>query len=142
MKKSTLDNVKFFNLKTIVEEDGNLVPIESNIDVPFSIKRVFYVYGVKDQKNRGEHSHRKTEQIIICLNGKLEVLCDDGVNKKKYLLESPQQALYIPSMIWDEQNYLTNDTVMLVLCNNHYNINDYVDSYDDFLKTKNIKNEK
>ena len=45
-------------------------------------------------------------------------------------------------MIWDEQNYLTNDTVMLVLCNNHYNINDYVDSYDDFLKTKNIKNEK
>ncbi len=139
MKKSTLDNVKFFNLKTIVEEDGNLVPIESNIDVPFSIKRVFYVYGVKDQKNRGEHSHRKTEQIIICLNGKLEVLCDDGVNKKKYLLESPQQALYIPSMIWDEQNYLTNDTVMLVLCNNHYNINDYVDSYDDFLKTKNIK---
>ena len=142
MKKSTLDNVKFFNLKTIVEEDGNLVPIESNIDVPFSIKRVFYVYGAKDQKNRGEHSHRKTEQIIICLNGKLEVLCDDGVNKKKYLLESPQQALYIPSMIWDEQNYLTNDTVMLVLCNNHYNINDYVDSYDDFLKTKNIKNEK
>ena len=142
MKKSTLDNVKFFNLKTIVEEDGNLVPIESNIDVPFSIKRVFYVYGVKDQKNRGEHSHRKTEQIIICLNGKLEVLCDDGVNKKKYLLESPQQALYIPSMIWDEQNYLTNDTVMLVLCNNHYNINDYIDSYDDFLKTKNIKNEK
>ena len=139
MKKSTLDNVKFFNLKTIVEEDGNLVPIESNIDVPFSIKRVFYVYGVKDRKNRGEHSHRKTEQIIICLNGKLEVLCDDGVNKKKYLLESPQQALYIPSMIWDEQNYLTNDTVMLVLCNNHYNINDYVDSYDDFLKTKNIK---
>lgn len=142
MKKSTLDNVKFFNLKTIVEEDGNLVPIESNIDVPFSIKRVFYVYGVKDQKNRGEHSHRKTEQILICLNGKLEVLCDDGVNKKKYLLESPQQALYIPSMIWDEQNYLTANTVMLVLCNNHYNINDYIDSYDDFLKTKNIKNEK
>ena len=73
MKKRTLDNVKFFNLKTIVEEDGNLVPIESNIDVPFSIKRVFYVYGVKDQKNRGEHSHRKTEQILICLNGNVEI---------------------------------------------------------------------
>ena len=136
MKKSTLDNVKFFNLKTIVEPDGNLVPVESNIDIPFSIKRVFYVYGVRDQNNRGEHSHHKTEQIIICLNGKLEVLCDDGVNKKKYLLESPQQALYIPAMIWDEQNYLTDDTVMLVLCNNHYNINDYIESYDDFLKIR------
>ena len=136
MKKNTLDSVKFFNLKTIVEPDGNLVPVESNIDIPFSIKRVFYVYGVRDQNNRGEHSHHKTEQIIICINGKLEVLCDDGVNKKKYLLESPQQALYIPAMIWDEQNYLTDDTVMLVLCNNHYNINDYIDSYDDFLKIR------
>ena len=138
MKKNTLDSVKFFNLKTIVEPDGNLVPVESNIDIPFSIKRVFYVYGVRDQNNRGEHSHHKTEQIIICLNGKLEVLCDDGVNKKKYLLESPQQALYIPAMIWDEQNYLTDDTVMLVLCNNHYNINDYIESYDDFLKMRGL----
>ena len=66
----------------------------------------------------------KTEQIIICLNGKLEVLCDDGVNKKKYLLESPQQALYIPPMIWDEQSYLSDNTVMLVLCNTNYDIND------------------
>ena len=136
MKKNTLDNVKFFNLKTIVEPDGNLVPVESNIDIPFSIKRVFYVYGVRDQNNRGEHAHHKTEQILVCLSGKLEVLCDDGVNKKKYLLESPQQALYIPAMIWDDQNYLTDDTVMLVLCNNHYNINDYIDNYDDFLKIR------
>ena len=136
MKKNTLDSVKFFNLKTIVEPDGNLVPVESNIDFPFSIKRVFYVYGVRDQNNRGEHAHHKTEQILVCLSGKLEVLCDDGVNKKKYLLESPQQALYIPAMIWDDQNYLTDDTVMLVLCNNHYNINDYIDNYDDFLKIR------
>ena len=136
MKKNTLDSVKFFNLKTIVEPDGNLVPVESNIDIPFSIKRVFYVYGVRDQNNRGEHAHHKTEQILVCLSGKLEVLCDDGVNKKKYLLESPQQALYIPAMIWDDQNYLTDDTVMLVLCNNHYNINDYIDNYDDFLKIR------
>ena len=132
----TLEDVKFFNLKTIVDIDGNLVPIESGIDISFEIKRVFYVYGVKDQNNRGKHSHYKTEQILICLNGKLEVLCDDGNNKKKYLLESPQQALYIPPMIWDEQNYLSDDTVMLALCNTTYDINDYIESYDDFKLSK------
>ena len=141
MKKNTLDNDKFFNLKTIVEPDGNLVPVESNIDIPFSIKRVFYVYGVRDQNNRGEHSHHKTEQIIICINGKLEVLCDDGVYKKKYLLESPQQALYIPPMIWDEQSYLSDNTVMLVLCNTNYDINDYIENYDEFKKLRKEYNE-
>ena len=136
----TVEDVRFFNLKTIVDIDGNLVPIESGIDTTFEIKRVFYVYGVKDQNNRGKHSHYTTEQILICLNGKLEVLCDDGNNKKKYLLESPQQALYIPSMIWDEQIYLSDDTVMLALCNTTYNTDDYIENYDEFLKIKeNIK---
>ena len=133
----TVEDVRFFNLKTIVDIDGNLVPIESGIDTTFEIKRVFYVYGVKDQNNRGKHSHYTTEQILICLNGKLEVLCDDGSNKKKYLLESPQQALYIPSMIWDEQIYLSDDTVMLALCNTTYNTDDYIENYDEFLKIKN-----
>lgn len=133
----TVEDVRFFNLKTIVDIDGNLVPIESGIDTTFEIKRVFYVYGVKDQNNRGKHSHYTTEQILICLNGKLEVLCDDGNNKKKYLLESPQQALYIPSMIWDEQIYLSDDTVMLALCNTTYNTDDYIENYDEFLKIKN-----
>ena len=65
MKKYTLDDVKFFNLRTMVEPDGNLVPIESEVDIPFIIKRVFYVYGVKDQNDRGKHSHHKTKQILI-----------------------------------------------------------------------------
>ena len=137
MKKYTLDDVKFFNLRTMVEPDGNLVPIESGVNIPFIIKRVFYVYGVKDQNDRGKHSHHKTEQVLICLNGKIEVLCDDGDKKQKYLLESPQQALYIPPMIWDEQNYLTEDSVLLVLCNTNYDINDYIENYDEFKRLKN-----
>ena len=57
MKKTTLDDVLFYNMRTVIEDDGNLVPIESNHDIPFDIKRVFYVYGVKDQDDRGKHSH-------------------------------------------------------------------------------------
>ena len=136
MKVNTLKDVRFFNIKAMVESDGNLVPIESNVDIPFDIKRVFYVYGVKNQNDRGKHSHYKTEQVLICLNGKIEVLCDDGKNKKRFLLESPQQAIYIPSMIWDEQVYLSIDSVLLVLANTSYNKNDYIENYDEFLKVR------
>ena len=135
-KHTTLENVKFFNTRTMVEPDGNLVPIESNQDVPFSIKRVFYVYGVKNQNDRGKHAHYKTKQVLICLNGKVEVLIHDGIKKQKYLLESPQQALYIPEMIWDEQVYLTEDTVLLVLSNMKYLPEDYIHNFEEFKKMK------
>ena len=131
-----LNDVKFLNLKTIIASDGNLIPIESDMDIPFDIKRIFYVYGVNDQNDRGKHSHYKTKQLLICLNGKVEVLCDDGKNKKKYVLSKPNQAIYIPEMIWDEQKYLTEDSVLLVLSNTHYDENDYIENYDEFIKIR------
>ena len=133
------DDLKLFNLRNFIEPDGNLVPIESSHDVPFPIRRIFYVYGVKNQDDRGKHAHYKTKQVLICVHGKVEVLVNDGEKEKKYLLESPQQALYIPEMIWDEQVYLTEDTVLLVLSNMKYDPNDYI---HDFEKFKNLTNEK
>jgi len=140
-KQITIEDVKFFNARTMVEPDGNLVPIEGNTDVPFDIKRVFYVYGVKNQDDRGKHSHFETKQVLYCLHGKVEVLVHDGVRKRKYLLESPQQGLYIPEMIWDEQVYLTEDTVMLVLANTKYNPSDYINDFEEFKKIKGVTNE-
>ena len=139
-KQITLEDVKFFNTRTMVEPDGNLVPIESNHDIPFPIKRVFYVYGVKNQDDRGKHSHYKTKQVLICVHGKVEVLVNDGLKEKKYLLESPQQALYIPEMIWDEQIYLSEDTVLLVLSNMKYDPKDYIHDFETFKKIKQNEN--
>ena len=139
MKKTTLDDVLFYNMRTVIEDDGNLVPIESNHDIPFDIKRVFYVYGVKDQDDRGKHSHYKTKQVLICLSGKIDVIVDDGTHRKKYRLSKPNQALYIPEMIWDEQVYESEESVLLVLANTYYETKDYVENYDDFLKTKDNK---
>ena len=136
MKSKTIDDVLFYNMRTIIEDDGNLVPIESNFDIPFPIKRIFYVYGVRDKDTRGKHAHYKTQQLLICLSGKIEVLCDDGKNKRKYLLESPQQGLFIPEMIWDEQRYLSEDAVMLVLSNTKYEPNDYIHNYEEFVDLK------
>ena len=132
----TIDDVKLITLKTIVACDGNLVPIESDIDLPFDIKRVFYVYGVENQNDRGKHSHYKTKQLLICLNGKVEVTCDDGNKQKKYTLSKPNQAVYIPEMIWDEQRYLTKDSVLLVLANTKYDKSDYIEDYNIFKKIR------
>tara|TARA_B100000073_G_scaffold296688_1_gene261488 strand:- start:14 stop:430 length:417 start_codon:yes stop_codon:yes gene_type:complete len=132
----SIDDVKFLNLKTIVASDGNLIPIESDMDIPFDIQRIFYVYGVKDQNDRGKHSHYKTKQLLICLNGTIEVLCDDGKNKKKYTLSKPNEAVYIPELIWDEQKYMSEDSVLLVLSNTHYDEKDYIENYNQFLKIR------
>ena len=95
----TINDVKVFDLNPYIDSEGSLVPIESNFDIPFKIERIFYVYGVHDQVDRGEHSHYKTEQVLICLNGSVKVLCDDGKNKKEWLLNDPTKALYIPNLI-------------------------------------------
>ena len=136
--KGLLDTILFYNMRTVIEDDGNLVPIESNFDTPFPIKRLFYVYGVRDTDVRGEHSHYKTKQLLICIHGKVEVTCKDGLGERKYLLESPQQALYIPPMVWDEQKYLSEDTVLLVLANTKYDPSDYIQDYNEFLKLRGI----
>ena len=132
----TLNDVKLFNLRSFIEPDGNLVPIESRHDIPFDVKRIFYVYGVKDQDDRGKHSHHKTKQVLICLSGEVKVVCDDGKERKNYILSKPNQALYIPEMIWDEQIYMSEDSVLLVLANTHYDVKDYIEDYDEFVKMK------
>ena len=129
----TINDVKLLNLRTFIEPDGNLVPIESKHDIPFDIKRIFYVYGVNDQNDRGKHAHHKTKQVLICLSGEVEVICDDGVHRKKYKLTKPHQAIYIPEMIWDEQRYMSEDAVLLVLSNTYYDSKDYIEDYDEFL---------
>ena len=87
--------------------------------------------------DRGEHSHYKTEQVLICLSGNVQVLCDDGKSKKDWALNSPTEGLYIPNLIWDEQSYLTPGTILLVLANTKYNESDYITDYEKFKELKN-----
>ena len=95
---TSISDVKLISLRTFIEPDGNLVPIE-NTDIPFNVRRIFYVFGVKDQNDRGRHSHHKTKQVLICLQGRVKVNCDDGRNRKQWILDDPKKALYIPEMI-------------------------------------------
>ncbi len=142
MIRSTVDDVIFFNTKTVVDSNGNLAPIEENRDVPFDIKRVFYVYGVRDEDRRGKHAHYKTKQLLICLHGKIDVICKDGEDEVRYLLESPQQAILVPEMIWDEQIYRSEDAIMLAITNTHYDPSDYINDFEEFKRlNKEIHND-
>ena len=137
-KQITVNDIKFYNAEIHTSDNGNLVAIESSNDIPFDIERIFYVFGVGDQSTRGCHAHYKTRQILICLNGKIEVLCKDGDEERAFLLESPRQALYIPEMIWDEQVYRSPDSILLSMCNTEYNPTDYIHDYEEFKKMKQI----
>ena len=137
---TTLDDVEKFTLKTFTEPDGKLIPIELDKDIPFEVKRMFYVYDVHDQNDRGKHSHHKTKQILIAVNGGVTVICDDGKKRRNYVLNEPNKALLIPEMIWDEQVYHSESSVLLVLSNTNYDVNDYIEDYDEFKRLKNESN--
>lgn len=135
----TIKDVKKIYFNAFTDSDvgwGTLVPLEFSKNFPFKPKRMFYVYSVGDKKSRGLHGHYKTEQVLICLHGSCGVVCKDGKDELSILLDSASTGLYIPEMIWDEQVYMSDDTVLLVIANTNYDTNDYINNYKEFLTLK------
>ena len=112
--------------------EGNLVPIESGQDIPFEIKRVYYIWGTDYEAVRGHHAHRKLEQIIIPIAGNCDFILDDGHKREKIHLFSPNQGLYIKHNIWREFTNFSKDCVILVLASEHYDEADYIRDYEQF----------
>jgi dTDP-4-dehydrorhamnose 3,5-epimerase-like enzyme len=133
----TVEQVNVLTLSSFQDEVGALVPINLASQVPFNVKRIFYVYNVPTASSiRGEHAHYKTKQLLICLNGSVKVTCKDGKNQRVFHLQNPSQALYIPEMIWDEQEYTTKDSVLLVFSSTRYNRDDYIENWEQYLLEK------
>lgn len=114
--------------------EGNLVPLEINQDIPFEVKRVYYIWGTHHDVIRGHHAHRKLEQMIICIAGSCDFILDDGQKRKTVHLSSPNQGLYLKSNIWREFTNFSEDCVIVVLASEHYDESDYIRNYDQFLK--------
>lgn len=113
---------------------GQLVAIESQRDVPFEVKRVFYIFGTQPGVPRGQHSHHKTRQYLIAVNGSCKVTLDDGKQKITYDLHQPNIGLLQDALVWGSMHDFTPDCVLLVLASEHYDEADYIRDYDDFLK--------
>jgi dTDP-4-dehydrorhamnose 3,5-epimerase-like enzyme len=114
------------------DERGQLIAIESGIHVPFEIKRVFYIYGTQPDVSRGQHSHHKTKQYLIAVNGSCKVTLDDGKQKITHLLNQPNIGLFQDALVWGSMHDFSSDCVLLVFANEYYNDADYIRSYVDF----------
>lgn len=117
------------------DDRGQLVALEEHKDIPFEIKRVYYMYDTGREVRRGYHAHKSLEQILICIHGSCKVLLDNGKEKKIVSLEKPYEGLYIANYMWREMYEFSEDAVLLVLASELYNEDDYIRDYEEFLES-------
>ena len=127
--------VKRIQFQVHGDDRGQLIALEVLKDVPFEIKRVYYMYDTKENVRRGFHSHKKLEQILVCVSGTCKLLLDDGKEKRVVNLEKPYEGVYIGANIWREMFDFSEDAVLMVLASEHYNENDYIRNYNEFLRS-------
>lgn len=116
------------------DERGQLVALEEFNDIPFEIKRVYYMYDTGEGVRRGFHAHKKLKQILICIHGSCKILLDNGAEKKIIPLEKPYEGVYVSNDMWREMYDFSPDAVLMVLASEYYDEADYIRDYDEFLK--------
>lgn len=132
------DMFKLLDFKDFGDERGKLVVIEGGIDIPFEIARVFYIYGSDSDVIRGQHANKESEFVLVNVAGKSKVRITDGLRETVVELNKPMQAVYIPRMIWKDMYDFSSDSVLLVLANTHYNGQEYIRDYNEYLKVMGV----
>ncbi len=122
--------------------NGNLTVVENEMQVPFDIKRVYYLYDVPGGEERGGHSHKALKQFIVAISGAFDVVIDDGINQRTITLNRPYQGLLIVPGIWRVINNFSSGAVCLVLASEHYDEADYVRDYQEFKQLTSTKTTK
>jgi len=132
-----MQGYELIDFQAIGDERGWLVVIEGNKNIPFDVKRVYYIYDTQNEIIRGKHAHRKLQQIIFCPKGSCDFILDDGKERTIVRLDTPHKGLYIKSNLWREFTNFSKDCVVMVLASEHYDESDYIRNYDDFLELVN-----
>lgn len=127
-------NYKIINFQTLGDDRGSLIAAEKGYNVPFEIKRVYYIFDTKEGVRRGFHAHINLKQMAICVKGSCTFILDDGNTREDVHLDSPNQGLLIEGLIWREMYNFSPDCVLLVLASEHYDEDDYIRNYDNFLE--------
>lgn len=125
---------KIINFKVMGDERGSLIAFEENCNVPFDIKRVFYIYGTQEGVPRGKHAHYKTKQLLVAVHGSCKVTLDNGKEKETYTLDHPNTGLLQDTLVWGTMHDFSADCILMVLADTYYEENDYIRDYDTFLK--------
>jgi UDP-2-acetamido-3-amino-2,3-dideoxy-glucuronate N-acetyltransferase len=128
--KSLFSWIEFPNLG---DDRGSLVAIEFLRFIPFTVKRIYYIFGTSESVTRGLHAHVELEQVAICISGKCRMIFDDGELRQGIWMDSPSKALVVPKRMWHEMDSFSSDCVLLLLASEQYDEKDYIRSYDNFL---------
>lgn len=134
--KISVSDCSVIELPKIENRSGNLTSIQNSIEIPFDIKRIFYLYDIPGGKDRGAHAHIECHQFLIAGSGSFDVLLDDGKSKKLVTLNQPYKGLYIPPGIWASEINFSSGSICLVLASHKYDEKDYIREYGEFLKYK------
>ena len=128
-------NIQKYNFKYIVEEkEQGILRVFESKEIPFKVERTFTVVNALEGSKRGEHAHKKCLQLLCCVSGEVELICDNGIEKTTNILTPKNEAILVPNGVWAEQNYLKDNSVLLVFCNQPYDEDDYIRNYSEFLE--------
>ena len=129
-----MDKVRMLEFPQRGDERGHLVIVEGTKDIPFEIKRVFYIYGSDRDVVRGQHANKRSEFVLINVAGTSKVKVKDGAgNEAIYCLNRPHTGIYLPTMVWKDMYDFSEDSVLLVLASEHYDVSEYIRNYDEFV---------
>ena len=136
MKQTSVDDCKIIQLSKHHRPQGNLTVVENGKDVPFDVKRVYYLYDVPGGATRGGHAHRELSQLIVAVSGCFSVMLDDGHNQRVFQLNRSNVGIYIAPGIWRVLDDFSSGSVCLVLASEKYDESDYIYDYDEFVSYK------
>ncbi len=128
---------RLINLKSIPDHRGMLTVVGDNPDIPFEIKRAYWIYAITPGATRGGHAHLKQQQLIMAVAGSFSVTIDDGVTKQSFRLSDPSVGLYVDAGIWNTLDSFSPDAVCMVLASDKFSEQDYIRDYQEFLDLKN-----
>lgn len=134
--KITVFDCAILELPRINNRSGNITAIQNKEEIPFDIKRIFYLYDIPGGESRGAHAHKKCHQFLVAASGSFEVQLDDGKVKKTIMLNQPFRGLHIPPGIWASEVNFSSGAICLVLASHKYNESDYIRNYEDYLNYK------
>ena len=134
MKKTTVYDCAIIELPKIINRAGNITPVTNNINIPFDVARVFYIYDIPGGEDRGAHAHKECHQLLIAASGSFEIELNDGKNRRTVSLNRPYYGLHIPPGIWAAEKGFSSGSVCLVLASHKFNEDDYIRNFNDFLR--------
>jgi len=137
MRKTSVYDCSIIELPKIKNRAGNITPVNNNENIPFDVKRVFYIYDIPAGEDRGAHAHKECHQFIIAASGSFEIEMDDGINKRTVTFNRPYYGLHIPPGIWAAEKGFSSGAICLVLASNTYDEKDYIREYNKYILFKN-----